>query len=276
MEVSDLFSRLNRRTLLAVTIPVLLAMVLSPAVSCSGETPALSIFAAAGAKPAIDEICRQFQGTYGIKVEVTYGGGGEVLSQMTLAESGDIYIAPEQSFMEKAVEKQAVDPDTIVSVAYMIPVIAVPKVNPGNIQTLVDLARPGIEVAVTRPETTLLGKYAPEIFAKAGLAGEISKNIVTEAARPDNLLTVLIMEQADAGILWHFYATQNADKIKNIFLLPEQLTGIGEIQIAVTTYCRDTDAAREFIDFITSAEGRAVFEQFGYLVNDEDVKEYWL
>lgn len=258
-----------------VIIAVLLSALLCPAVSCSGETSALSIFAAAGAKPAIDEICRQFQDAYGIKVEVTYGGGGEVLSQMTLAESGDIYIAPEQSFMEKAAEKQAIEPASVVSVAYLIPVIAVPKGNPGNVQTLADLARPGIEVAVTRSETTLLGKYAPEIFAKAGLAEEIGKNIVTEAVRPDNLLTMLIMGQVDVGILWHFYGVQDPDKIENIYLLPEQLTGIGEIQIAVTTYCRDTDAAREFIGFITSAEGKAVFEQLGYLVNAEDVKEYW-
>jgi molybdate transport system substrate-binding protein len=235
----------------------------------------LSIFAAAGAKPAIDEICSQFQDTYGIKVEVTYGGGGEVLSQITLSESGDLYIAPEQSFMDKALEKQAINPDTVTTVAYMVPVIAVPEGNPADIQSLADLARPGIQIAVTRAETTLLGKYAPEIFAKAGLAEEISNNIVTEAARPDNLLTMLIMEQVDAGILWHFYAAENADKIENIHFLPEQLTGIGEMQIAVTTYCCNTDAAREFIDFITSAEGKAVFEQLGYLVNTEDVKEYW-
>jgi len=258
-----------------ITVAVLLAAALSPAVACSGESATLSIFAAAGAKPAVDEICRQFQEQHGVKLEVTYGGGGEVLSQITLAECGDLYIAPEQSFMEKAVEKQAIDPDTVVSVAYMVPVIVVPEGNPGNIQTLVDLARPGIKVAVTRPETTLLGKYAPEIFVKAGLAEEIDKNIITQAARPDNLLMMLVMKQVDAGILWNFYAVQNADKIENIYLLPEQLTGIGEMQIAVTTYCRDTDAAREFIDFITSAEGKTVFEQLGYLVSAEDIKEYW-
>ena len=267
-------AKLNHHTLLLVIFMVLLAVLLSPAVSCSGNNSALGVFAAAGSKPAVDEICRQFRDRHGIRVEVAYGGGGEVLSQMILAKSGDLYIAPEQSYMEKAVEKQAIDPGTITSVAYMIPIIAVPKGNPGNIQTLADLARPGIEVAITRPETTLLGRYAPEIFAKEGLDEEIGKNIVTEAARPDNLLTMLIMGQVDAGILWHFYATQNADKIENIYLLSEQLTGIGEIQIAVTTYCQDTDAAREFIDFITSAEGKAVFEQLEYLVNAEDIKEY--
>lgn len=270
-----MLSKSNRHILLSAIVVMLSATALIPAAACSGESAVLSIFAAAGAKPAVDEICRLFQEAYGIRVEVTYGGGGEVLSQMTLSKRGDLYIAPEQSFMEKATEKQAIDPATVASVAYLIPVIAVPKGNPANIQTLADLARPGIEVAVTRPETTLLGRYTPEIFAKAGLAEEISKNIVTEAARPDNLLTMLIMEQVDAGILWHFYAVQNDDEIENICLSPEQLTGIGEMQIAVTAYCRDADAAREFIDFITSAEGKAVFQQLGYLVDTEQVEEYW-
>jgi molybdate transport system substrate-binding protein len=243
--------------------------------SCATAPSNLSIFAAAGAKPAIDEICQQFQDKYGIPVQASYGGGGEVLSQMMLSRSGDVYVAPEQGFMEMAAEKQAIDPETVKTVAYMIPVIAVKKGNPRNIQTLADLARPGIKVAVTRQETTLLGKYAPEIFARAGLTGEIGKNIITEAARPDSLLTMLIMGQIDAGVIWHFYQVQAPDQIENIYLLPEQLTGIGEMQVAVSAYSQDKKSAQKFLDFITSAEGKAVFKQLGYLVDADELKEYW-
>jgi molybdate transport system substrate-binding protein len=243
--------------------------------SCATAPSNLSIFAAAGAKPAIDEICQQFQDKYGIPVQASYGGGGEVLSQMMLSRSGDVYVAPEQGFMEMAAEKQAIDPETVKTVAYMIPVIAVKKGNPRNIQTLADLARPGIKVAVTRQETTLLGKYAPEIFARAGLTGEIGKNIITEAARPDSLLTMLIMGQIDAGVIWHFYQVQAPDQIENIYLLPEQLTGIGEMQVAVSAYSQDKKSAQKFLDFITSAEGKAVFKQLGYLVDVDELKEYW-
>lgn len=273
MGTKRLFGR--KQFILLITSFLILSLMITLNVSCTQGSSGLHIFAAAGAKPAIDEICQQFQEKHGIRVEITYGGGGEALSQMMLAESGDIFIAPEQSFMEKAAEKQVIDPDTVASLAYMIPVIAVPKGNPGNIHALADLAKPGVRLGITRPETTLLGKYAPEIITKAGLDEEISNNIITEAARPDNLLTMLIMQQVDAGILWHFYEAQNTDRIENIYFLPEQLTGIGEMQIAITTYCRDTDAARKFIDFITSAEGKVVFEKLGYLVNAEDVKEYW-
>lgn len=243
--------------------------------SCSQKTSNLNVFAAAGAKPAIDRVYQEFQEKSGITMDVSYGGGGEVLSQMMLSRCGDIYIAPEQKFIEMAVEAQVIDPETIRTVAYMIPVIVVQKGNPKNIQTLADLARPGIKVAVTRQETTLLGKYAPEIFAKEGLAEEIGENIVTVAVRPDNLLTMLVMGQVDAGILWHFYGIQDSNRIENVYLLPAQLTGIGEMQIALTVFCRNTNKALEFFDFIDSAEGKAIFQQQGYLVNTEEVEEYW-
>lgn len=255
-------------------LPIFL-LILTFSCSCSQAVPKLVIFAAAGAKPAVDETCQEFEEQYGIKVEVNYGGGGEVLSRMTLGRTGDVYIAPEQRFMETAKEKGVIDPGTIKTVAYMVPVIAVPKGNPKHITTLADLARNGIRVAITRPETTLLGKYAPEIFQKAGLAEVIEKNIVTHALRPDHLLTMLITGQVDAGIIWHFYQTLAPDEIETIWLSPEQLTGVGEMQIAVSSYSRNSESAQRFIDFVTSAEGKAIFAENGYIVDTEEVKRYW-
>lgn len=198
-----------------------------------------------------------------------------MLNQMILSQTGDIYIAPEQHFMEIARDKQAIGPETIESIAYMIPVIAVQKGNPSNIMTLADLARPGIRVAITRPETTLLGKYAPEIFQKAGLAEAIEENIVTQAVRPDSLLTMLIMGQVDAGIIWHFYQNQAPEQIDLVFLSPEQLTGIGEMQIAMSLHSENGKLAQQFINFVASVEGKAVFRKQGYIVDAEEVKKYW-
>ena len=254
---------------------ILFVLALTLGSSCSPAASELSVFAAAGAMPAVDEICQKFEEQYETTVQTNYGGGGQILLAMIAARTGDLFIAPEQRFMETAREKQSIDPETIKSIAYMIPVIAVQKGNPKNITALADLARPGIRVAITWPETTLLGEYAPQIFEKAGLAGAIDKNIVTQAARPDHLLTTLVMGQVDAVIIWHFYQTLTLDKIEVIFLPPEQLTGIGEMQIAVSTYSKDREWAQRFIDFMTSAEGKAIFEKHGYFVNAEEVKKYW-
>jgi molybdate transport system substrate-binding protein len=242
---------------------------------CSPPMTSFRVFAAAGAKPAVDEVAGKFRDNGNAEVEVSYGGAGEVLARMVLSETGDVYIAPEQEFMRRAVEQGAVDPTTIKSVAYMIPVLAVQKGNPKRVTALSDLARPGVRVAITRPETTCLGRYAPEIFRRAGLAEKIAENIVTQAARPDLLVTWLILGEVDAVLTWHFYQSLAPDDIEVILLPREQLTGIGTIQVAAATYSKNREAARGFVDFLASAEGKAVFKKHGYLVDIREVQKYW-
>ena len=233
------------------------------------------IFAAAGAKPAIDEVCKSFEQQFASSVEVNYGGGGEILSNMVLSRSGDVYVAPEQGFMTTAVEKGAVYQETVQSLAYMVPVIVIRKDNPRNIFELADLAKPGVRIAITRPETTLLGEYAPEIFQKAGLSEAIGQNIVTHAASPSSLLNMLLIGHVDAGILWHFYQALALEKIETIYLSPEQITGIGEMQMAMSVYSTNKELSEHFIDFAVSSEGKVYFQKYGYIVDIEEVKKYW-
>jgi molybdate transport system substrate-binding protein len=235
----------------------------------------LSLFAATGSKPAIDEICTCFMEKYGTEIEINYGGGGEILSRMVLSKSGDMYIAPEQRFMESALEKDAIYSSTVINLAYMIPVIAIPKGNQKRIGCLVDLAKPGIRVAITRSETTLLGKFAPEIFEKAGLSQAIEGNIVTVASDPNNLLTMLTMGSIDAGITWHFFGTSASDKIDIIWLLPEQLTGIGQMQVAISKYSENPKTALRFIDFLASSQSKEIFKKYGYITDIEEVDKFW-
>ncbi|HAX61937.1 MAG TPA: molybdate ABC transporter substrate-binding protein [Elusimicrobia bacterium] len=262
------------KPLLPVVISFFLLILISIC-SCSKSASKISVFAAAGAKPAIDDISKMFEEEYKVKVEINYGGGGEVLSKMEIAKSGDIYIAPEQKFMSVARDKDVVEPETIRVVAYMIPVIVVQKGNPKQIHGLNDLFKPKMRVAVVRDETTLLGKYAVEIFRKAGLTKSIKKNIVTEAARPDGVITMLIAGQVDAAITWHFYQYLAPDKIENIFFLPEELTGIGEMQIAVSQYSRNKKLSEQFVDFAVSSEGKAIFKKHGYIIETNGLKKYW-
>ncbi len=245
------------------------------ACSRSDRAHTLVVFAAGGAWPAIDAICQGFEGQYSLTAETVYGGGGEILAKMMLAKSGDIYVAPEQRFMETAIEKKAIDPATIQTVAYLVPVIAVKRGNPKGIHSLADLAKQGVRLAITRPETTLLGEYAPEIFRTAGLEEAIMHNVATYASDPNNLLTMLMMGQVDAGIIWQFYGTMASDKIETIFIAPGQLTGIGKMQIAVSAYSSDAKRAGGFVDFATSPAGKAIFKRCGYIVDAEEVKSYW-
>jgi molybdate transport system substrate-binding protein len=237
----------------------------------------LFVFAAAGTKPAIDEASKLFEQKYGTKITVNYGGGGEVLSSMVIAKQGDLYIAPEQRFMDSAKKLGAVDSKaTVASLAYMIPVIGVKKGNPQNIQSLADLAKPGIKVAMGNPETTALGIITPEILQKAALYEAVKKNIITNAPQVTAIITMLKMNQVDAGFIWHYFGTTSASDVDIIWIPREYVTGIGEIQAAVSTYSQESYTAEQFVNFLLSPEGKDIFKKNGYIVDSQEAAKYWL
>jgi molybdate transport system substrate-binding protein len=265
-----------RKSLFVLTCILLLMGTISCGHASQSQAEEIFVFAAAGTKPAIDEAVAMFEQKTGNTVMVNYGGGGEVLSSMVLGKTGDVYIAPEQKFIDNAKKQGAVATNAAVhTLAFMIPVIGVREGNPLDIRSLADLARPGIEVAVCNPDTTSLGVLVPQMLEKAGLYEAIKPNIVTSVPQVTSIVTMLKMKQIDAGIIWHHFGTTNSDDIDIIWIPPEYVTGIGEIQAAVSAYSQHVKTAQQFIDFLTSAEGKKIFEKNGYFTDSEEVRGLW-
>jgi molybdate transport system substrate-binding protein len=236
----------------------------------------LLIFAAAGTKAPIDEAAILFEQKYGTKVTINYGGGGEVLSNMVIAQKGDIYIAPEQRFMDSAKKQGAIDNDVVpTSLAYMIPVLGVQKGNPQNIQTLADLAKSGIRIVIGNAETTALGDIVPVMLQKAGLYDEVKPNIVTTVPQVNAIITSLKMNQVDVGVIWHYFGTVAANDIDIVWINSEYVTAIGEIQAVVTNYSQESATAKAFIDLLTAQEGKDIFQKNGYIVDRQEADGYW-
>ena len=140
---------------------------------CSGDGNSITAFAGSASKPALEEAARVFEEETGIKVYLTFGGSGTMLSQLEIAREGDLYIPGSPDYMLKAEDEGVIYPDSIVEIAYLVPAILVQEGNPSNIQSLADLAQPGIEVGVGAPETVCVGLYAYEILEYNGLLDEI-------------------------------------------------------------------------------------------------------
>ena len=236
----------------------------------------LLVFAAGGTKAPMDAAATAFKEKYGTTITINYGGGGEVLSNMVLSQQGDVFIAPEQRFMNKAKNQGAIDSAyTPIVLAYMIPVIAVQEGNPLNIQSLADLAKSGTKIAMGNPDTTLLGEVVPKILQNAGLYDSVNPNIVTSVPQVNAIITNLKTKQVDAGFVWHYFGVTAATDIDVIWIPAEYITGIGEIQAAVTTYSQESWTAGQFVNFLSSAEGQAIFEQNGYIVDRAEADTYW-
>ncbi|HHT9154004.1 MAG TPA: molybdate ABC transporter substrate-binding protein [Candidatus Hypogeohydataceae bacterium YC40] len=233
----------------------------------------LMIFAGSISKPATEEAASEFEKETGIKVELAFGGSGYVLSQMILSQRGDIYFPGSSDFMEIAKKKGAVLPETEKKVVYLVPAINVQKGNPKDIQTLRDLTRPGLRVAIANPEGVCIGAYAVEIIEKRFTPEEkaaFKRNLVNYTESCEKTAAVISLKAVDAVIGWRVFEHWNPERIQTIPISASEIIRIGYIPIAISKYTKDKANAQRFIDFVLSEKGREIFKKYHYFMTPEE------
>jgi molybdate transport system substrate-binding protein len=242
---------------------------------CNGtESKTITAFVGSASKPPMEEAARAFLEKTGIRVYLNFGGSGSLLSQLKLSESGDLYIPGSPDYMVKAERENVIDPASVKMIAYLIPVIAVPRDNPKNIKSLADLARPGIEIGIGNPEAVCLGLYAVEILDFNGVLEDVGGNIIVHAKSCEDTATLLSLKSVDAVIGWDAFQHWDAENIEVVYLPPEQLPRIAYIPAAVTRFAQDVASARGFLDFLTSPEGQSIFQKWGYITSEDEARKF--
>ena len=220
----------------------------------------LLVYSGAGLKDPMAEIGIAFGEKYNTTVDLTYGGSGVLISQMTTTQLGDIFIPGGEPDYQNALAKGLVSAE-YQPVAYHVPVIAVAKGNPYGITVVEDLAKPGLRVALGDVNSTAIGKASVIIFNKAGVSDAVEKNVVLCGATINEVVTALSTGNADAAVLTLDCADQD---LFTTIEIPVTDNSILITPIGVTTFTTQPELAQLFADFVASDEGKAIFEKYGF------------
>jgi len=231
----------------------------------------LLAFVGAASKPPALKAKIAFEKSHpGIVVDMTYGGSGTLLNQMVLEETGDIYMPGSDDYMDKAEKQKAVVPGTRRIVAYLVPVICVQHGNPKRIRSLADLARPKITVGLAKAGAVCLGDASEAILRKAGLEAQVKKNVITYAGSCEQTQQLVQLREVDAVIGWDVFKHWAPDKI-DIVKIPSKYLRVHNIPAAVAVYSKQRPAAEQFVRFLASEQGKAIFASHGYSVKPPKV-----
>jgi len=243
---------------------VLLALALTsiliyPQLGFSKDT--LLVYSGAGMRKPMDEIGVVFQKKYGTQVKYNYAGSNALLSQMILTKEGDAYMPGETMYIEIAAEKGLVDYQKLT--CYHIPIITAPKGNPANITCLEDLARPGVKLIFGDPKVAATGRTGVEIFKKNGIYDKAWANVIATVPTMNEVMIQIALGQADASINW--WDTVKAVKDIEVVEISAEENIIQIIPIGVTTFTKNPETAKKFVDFCASEEGKGIFEKYGFV-----------
>ncbi|MBC2764224.1 MAG: solute-binding protein, partial [ANME-2 cluster archaeon] len=179
-----------------------------------------------------------------------------------LAQMGDVYQPGAMYYLDIAKEKSFIDYEKIV--AYHVPVIAVQKGNPANITCLADLTKPGVRLAMGDPKASAIGKVGNNILEKNGIKDAVEINTTVRGATVNALIVYVSRGDVDAAITWResvLFALDETDVVE----IPENENIIKTIPIGVLTFSENKEYARNFVDLVTSDEGKTIYEKYGFV-----------
>lgn len=208
----------------------------------------LMIYCGAGMTKPFQEIAGSFKADTGCEMDVTYANAGQIQSQITTSEEGDMFVAGSGDELTPVESYVAGQKDLVKH----IPVLAVQSGNPKGISGLSGLAGDEVRLIMGDVDSTPIGKIAKKSLTDAGIFDRVQIEATTATA--PQMSTAIAAGEADAAIVWkencdvkgvEIVDTKDLDQyIKTIPAASLNCSGSHEALDAFNSYL-DTDAAKE-------------------------------
>ena len=248
-------------SVLAMILLVLILWILAATPTVSGSEP-LRLYCAAGLKPAVEPAVSAFTRETGIPLEIQYGGSGTLLAQFEIDPSAvDLYLAADEEYLDIARRKGLVR--EILPLAQMRPVIAVLAGNPLGINTIDDLSRNDLRVAIANPDAAAIGRTTRSVLEQSGDWETLRSNVRVFKPTVNDLANDLKIGAVDAAVTWDATVQQypELDMVRvDIFQSAAKTISIG-----VAEKTSNSRAALAFARFLASSDhGMTHFHEWGY------------
>ncbi len=226
----------------------------------------LVVYCAAGVKPPVEAAVNDYRKAYATRVELAFGGSGDLLSRMSVARSGDLFVAADTDYIEIGRAKGLIAES--LPLATQTAVLAVPKGNPRGIKSIESLVAPDLRIALANPDAAAVGKEAKSILEQTGLWEQVRRAVETRGVfKPTvtDLANDLKLGAVDVAIVWDAtvrqYAELEAIEINHELHSPQTVT------IGVLRSSRQPARALHLARYLAARDaGLVAFEREGYKV----------
>lgn len=246
-----------------------------PTVSASG----LSLFAAASLKESFADAAQQFKAAHPniTEVQFNFAGSQALVGQLQQGAPADVFASADKANMDKAVRAGVIEGPPQELVRNVLTVV-LPNDNPGHLQTLQDLARPGVKLSLADPSVPV-GAYTLQVLDKlsadpaygADFTTKVQHNVVSHENNVRQVLSRVQLGEVDAGVAYVTDAqTANAGDTGSVppvktLAIPTQYNVIAIYYIAPVKGAMHPAAASAWISYILSEPGQATMAKYGFV-----------
>ncbi|MDA0564305.1 molybdate ABC transporter substrate-binding protein [Streptomonospora sp. S1-112] len=217
----------------------------------------LTVFAAASLTGTFEELGERFERDHpGTEVEFGFAGSSQLAAQINEGAPADVFASADARTMDSVAEAGNTAGEPVVFVRNTLE-IAVPRGNPAGITGLADLADPGVAVALCAEEVPCGAAAAQALDAAGVRVTPVSLEEDVKAA-----LTKVELGEVDAALVYRTDVLAG-DAVEGI-PFDEAAGAANDYPIAVLAEAPHPGLARDWVDWVCSADAQRVFRDAGF------------
>lgn len=260
-------------TIQAALLGILLlfpAIVISPQ-AFAQKRVSLTVSAAISLKDSLDAIGRIYeQSRPGVKIVFNYAGSGTLQHQIEQGAPVDIFFSAAEKQMDRLESEGLLEPGTRRNLVRNTLVLVAPA-SSNALANFQDLAKPQIKIiALGEPATVPAGRYAQQALEHLGLWNALQKKIVY-AKDVRAVLAYVETGNADAGVVYRTDA-EISRRVRVAAAAPEDSHDAIVYPAAILKGSKNASAAREFLEFLGSAQSREIFRKYGFAMSEKQAQ----
>ncbi len=226
----------------------------------------LRVAAAADLQFAMKDLASGYEAKTKQAVEVTYGSSGNFFTQIQNGAPFDLFFSADISYPQKLVEAGLADRQTLYSYAYGRLVLWAP---PDAHLHLAEMGLPVLldpqitKIAIANPEHAPYGRAAVAALQKAGIYEQVKAKLVFG----ENISQAAQFVQsgnAQVGLVALSLAISPAMQNGERWLVPADLHPPLEQAVVIISAAKNKPAAGLFLEFVKSADGKAILAKYGF------------
>ena len=278
--VSALFAGCTSSTPQGQTTATTVAATQAPATVAPTSTPKpvytpssgnLVAFTAASLSGASQTIGSSFTAAYpGTTVAFDLDGTQALKTQVENGAYADVFISASNSYTNTLKNEGYFVNGTVRTLTTNYIIVILPASNPANIQSLADLAKPGVKIAMedkTVPAGTatiaVLNNLANSTYGQSWKNSTIS-NVVTYETSEPAVATKVALGEVDAGFVYQSTATAAANGTYQSITIPKPVNYLQTYTIGILNESQNQAAATNFEQFMLSPSGQQILAQYGF------------
>jgi molybdate transport system substrate-binding protein len=222
----------------------------------------LTVSAAASLSNAFGDIAKAYETQHpGTHVVLNFAASDVLLKQIEQGAPADVFASADEATMDRAAAAAKIDTATRKDFAANSLVLIVPA-GGAVPSALSDLTQERYKhIAIGNPDSVPAGRYAKQALVEAKLWDALQAKLV-EAQNVRQALDYVARGEADAGFVYATDAASQAQKTHVAQSVPT--TTPVRYPVAVIGASAQKPAARDFVEFLLSAQSQAVLARYGF------------